>query len=115
MHELSVALSIIDIAAAEADRLGARSVRAVHLRLGPLAGVACEALVSAFELARGGTRLAAARLQVEAAPMVIHCPACDCDVVIASLQNCRCPGCGALGGEVVSGRELEITALEIEP
>jgi hydrogenase nickel incorporation protein HypA/HybF len=114
MHELSVALSIIDIAAVEADRLGARSVRAVHLRVGPLAGVACEALLSAFEVAREGTRLAAARLQIDAVPMVIHCSACNCDVAIAALNHCRCPRCGALGGQIVSGRELEITALEIE-
>ena len=59
MHELSIALSILDLAAEEAERHGGR-VAAVHLRLGPLAGVVKDALVSAYDLAREGTPLARA-------------------------------------------------------
>ena len=43
MHELSIALSILDLAAEEAGRRGGRVV-AVHLKLGPLSGVVKEAL-----------------------------------------------------------------------
>ena len=67
MHELSIALSILDFAAEEAERRGGRVV-AVHLRLGPLSGVVKEALLSAYELAREGTPLAAAALVVEEVP-----------------------------------------------
>ncbi len=57
MHELSIALSILDIAEEEAgDRVG--RVAAVHLKLGPLSGVVKEALLSAYDLAREGTALA---------------------------------------------------------
>ena len=56
MHELSIALSIVDMAAEEAERQGGRVV-AVHLKLGPLSGVVKAALLSAYELAREGSPL----------------------------------------------------------
>jgi len=49
-------------------------VAAIHLRLGPLAGVVKEALLSAYGLAREGTLLAAAELVVEEVPLVGYCP-----------------------------------------
>jgi hydrogenase nickel incorporation protein HypA/HybF len=115
MHELSIALGIIDGAAEEAGRHGARSVQTVHMRLGALAGVVKAALESAFELAREGTLLAGARLDIEDVPAVVRCPACQRDHVLASLQCFTCPACGSPAAEVISGRDLEITALEIEP
>lgn len=80
MHELSIALSVIEVASEEARRQGGGKVCAVHLRLGLLSGVVEQALCSAFELARAGTALA------------------EADLVI----------------EIVSGREMEIVALEID-
>src|SRR5262249_10748285 len=76
MHELSIALGIVDVAAEEAERHGAIRVVAVRLRLGPLAGVVKEALLSAYELAREGTPLEGSRLDVEEMPLVAYCPAC---------------------------------------
>ena len=52
MHELSIAMSILDLAGEEVERQGGGRVVAIHLRLGPLAGVVKTALCSAFELAR---------------------------------------------------------------
>jgi hydrogenase nickel incorporation protein HypA/HybF len=113
MHELSIALSILDIAEEEAGERGAR-VAAVHLKLGRLSGIVKEALVSAYEMAREGTALARAELVIEEIPLVIHCSACAADRTPASLYEPRCPVCGALSADIVRGRELEISALEIE-
>jgi hydrogenase nickel incorporation protein HypA/HybF len=112
MHELSVALGIVDVAAAEAGRQGGR-VTAVHLRLGPLSGVVKAALVSAFGLAREGTPLENAELVVEEVPLVGYCPACAADRTLEP-PLLLCPACGTPTPEVVSGRELEVTALEVE-
>ena len=113
MHELSIALSILDLAAEEAERHGGR-VAAVHLRLGPLAGVVKDALVSAYDLAREGTPLARAELVVEEVPVVAYCPACATERRPASVQDLCCPVCGAATPQVVRGRELEVVALELE-
>ena len=36
MHELSIAMSIVDIAGEEAERRGHSCITAVHVKLGPL-------------------------------------------------------------------------------
>jgi hydrogenase nickel incorporation protein HypA/HybF len=112
MHELSIALSILDLAAEEAERHGGR-VAAVHLKLGPLSGVVKEALRSAYDLAREGTALAQAELVVAETPLTAWCPACAVERTLASPQALCCPACGTPTPEVVSGRELEVVALEI--
>ena len=112
MHELSIALSILDVVAEEAERRGGHVV-AVHLRLGPLSGVVAGALRSAYDLAREGTPLAAAELVVEEVPVAAWCPACAAERMVAFPELC-CPTCGAATPEVVRGRELEVVALEIE-
>lgn len=114
MHELSIAMSILDIAADEAERRGGARVAAVHLKLGPLSGVVCEALRSAYELAREGSPLEAAELVIEEVPIAVHCPTCGCESSVVSIQLLCCSRCGTPGTEVVRGRELEIVALEIE-
>lgn len=113
MHELSIALSILDVSAEEAERQGGRVV-AIHLRLGPLAGVVKESLLSAYDLAREGTSLAQAALVIEDVPLVVHCPACAAERTLASIQELFCPTCGTPTPEVVGGRELEVVALELE-
>ncbi len=112
MHELSIALAILDCAAEEAARRESRVV-AVHLRLGPLAGVVKAALLSAFELAREGTPCAAAALVVQDVPLTAWCPACAAERSPAFPELC-CPVCGTPTPDVRSGRELEVVALEIE-
>jgi hydrogenase nickel incorporation protein HypA/HybF len=113
MHELSIALSILDLVTEEAERRRAR-VLAVHVKLGPLSGVVKDALVSAFGLAREGTPLAQTELLIEEVPIVGRCRVCAAESPPLSLQSLSCPACGTPIAEFVSGRELEVVALEIE-
>jgi hydrogenase nickel incorporation protein HypA/HybF len=114
MHELSIALSILDLAAEESERQGGGKVTAIHLRLGPLSGVVKEALRSAYELAREGSCLHSADLVIEHVPLVVWCPACSSERTLESPQQLRCPTCGIATPDVVCGREMEVVALEIE-
>jgi hydrogenase nickel incorporation protein HypA/HybF len=68
MHELSIALTLIDLAADEARRLVTSRVTAVHVQIGADSGVAVEALRFSFDLAADGTAIAGARLEVEQVP-----------------------------------------------
>jgi hydrogenase nickel incorporation protein HypA/HybF len=114
MHELSIALAILDAAAEEAERRGGVQVDAIHVRVGPLSGVVKEALLSAYELAREASPLAGCQLGVEDVPVVVFCDRCTMERPIESIQSFRCSYCGSPSAKVVSGRELEITALEIQ-
>jgi hydrogenase nickel incorporation protein HypA/HybF len=112
MHELSIAMSVVEVAAEEAERRGGR-VTAIHLKLGVLSGVVADALESAFELARESTPVATAKLVIEEVPVVVFCPVCAMERAVVFPQLI-CPDCGTPTPEVVRGRELEIIALELE-
>ena len=113
MHELSIAMGIVDIAEEEADRRGAR-VSAVHLKLGLLSGVVEAALQSSFEMAAFDTPLRGSRLVIESVPVVVFCAACGEERTLGSIQHFCCPVCGTATPEVIRGRELQVVALEIE-
>ena len=114
MHELSIALSMIEMAAEEAARRGGVRVNALHLKLGPLSGVVKEALLFSYEVACEGTPLKGSRLVIEEVPVLIYCAICRAEAVLPSIQRFCCPACDTPATEVVQGRELEVVALEIE-
>ena len=68
MHELSIALSMIDMASEEVVRLGGGRVTALHLKLGELSGVVKEALNFSWEIACQGTPLEGSQLVIEETP-----------------------------------------------
>jgi len=112
MHELSIAMSILEVAEEEAERRGLQ-VMAIHLRLGAFAGVVKEALLSSFEMARENSAMPQAELIVEDVPIVVYCPACRKESPAASMQEICCPICGVPTPDVVHGRELEVSGLEV--
>lgn len=113
MHELSIALSIVDQAIEETERRDRCHIVAIHLKLGHMSGIVPDALRSSFELAREQTPLADAELVIEEIPVVAYCPKCTTERALVFPHLC-CPVCETPTPEIVRGRELEITALEIE-
>ena len=65
MHELSIALSILDLVEEESARRGNIRVEAIHVKIGALSGVVKEALVSAYELAAERTEFESCKLVVQ--------------------------------------------------
>ncbi len=114
MHELSIALSIVDMAEEELERRGGAQITAIHLKVGALSGVVKEALESSYELACEGTPLQGSRIVIQEIPVVVFCSACQQQRALASVQLFRCPECGGPTAEIVQGKELEVVALEIE-
>ena len=113
MHELSIAMNIVELAQQEAQQHGVR-VSAVHLRVGALSGVVKEALLCSYEMACHDTPLQGSRLVVEDVPVMVYCPNCKARRTLSSLQFFGCSQCGTPTAEVVQGKELEIAALEIQ-
>jgi hydrogenase nickel incorporation protein HypA/HybF len=113
MHELSIAMSIVDTAQEEAERLANAQVSAVHLRLGALSGVVKDTLLSSFEMACHDTALQGSRLVIEEVPIMVYCPNCCAPRTLDSMQWFCCPECGTPTAEVLQGKDLEVVALEI--
>lgn len=113
MHELSIAMSIVDVAQEEAHQRGVQ-INAVHLRLGALSGVVKDALLSCYEMASNDTPLQGSQLIIEDVPVVVFCPKCNSNRALNSIQYFCCSDCGTPTPEVIQGRELEVVALEIQ-
>jgi hydrogenase nickel incorporation protein HypA/HybF len=114
MHELSIAMSIVEMAQEESERQGNAQVLAVHLRLGQLSGVVKEALLSSYEMACEATPLEGSQLLIEEVPVEVFCPACDGPRMVDSIQWFCCPDCGTPTPTVLHGKEMEVVALEIK-
>ena len=112
MHELSIAMSILDMAEEEAGRRTAE-VDVIHVKLGALSGVMKEALLSAYELARTETTLGSAELVIEEVPVLIYCPRCQAPRSVPSVQQLSCSECETPAAEILQGRELQVVALEL--
>jgi hydrogenase nickel incorporation protein HypA/HybF len=113
MHELSIALSIVEGASQEASRRGNVRIHGVHLKLGALSGVVKEALLFSFAIATQGTQLEGSKLVIEEVPAVVYCSQCDTEKTLPSIQRFCCPTCGMLTADLVSGRQLELVGLEL--
>ena len=113
MHELSIAMSIVEAATEEAQNRRVK-VSAVHLRLGSLSGVVKDALLFSYEVACQDTPLAGSKLLIEDIPVVVFCPQCQDPRTLTSVQSFTCPECGTPTMDVRQGKELEVFALEVE-
>jgi hydrogenase nickel incorporation protein HypA/HybF len=113
MHELSIAMSIVDLAQEEMEQRGVQ-VTGVHLKLGALSGVVKDALLSSYEMACNDTPLEGSRLVIEDVPVVVFCPTCETERPISSVQLFCCSECGTPTSQIVQGKELQVVALEIE-
>ncbi|MDT0448491.1 hydrogenase maturation nickel metallochaperone HypA [Streptomyces hesseae] len=114
MHELSIATAIVERAEETARLHGGGRVTAVRVRVGELAGVVPDALRFSFDVARAGTALETARLVVQDVPARARCAPCGTDFAVGTPPLMWCPRCDELSRELLGGRELEVTAIELE-
>ncbi|WP_345586494.1 hydrogenase maturation nickel metallochaperone HypA [Streptomyces prasinosporus] len=109
MHEMSVALSVVDHVEQAARSGGAHGVRRVHVEIGELAGVVPDALAFCFELACSGTVLEGAELVTRFVPGRASCAPCGRTWDTGMPPDMTCAACRKGAGELLSGRELRIT------
>jgi hydrogenase nickel incorporation protein HypA/HybF len=113
MHEMGIALQIVEIATASLPPdLGAARVAAVNLKIGKLAAVVPESLRFCFDVAVKDTPLAGARLVIEELAVVARCKDCNTQWTIDQpVFTCKTCQSGSL--EILSGRELDIESIEV--
>ncbi len=113
MHELSIAISMIDRIVEESESRGGLDVEVVHLRLGVFAGVDKAALLFSYQLACEGTPLEGSSLSIETVPLIIYCPGCKQERAPVSMYQLCCPECLLPTQDIVTGREIEVASLEV--
>jgi hydrogenase nickel incorporation protein HypA/HybF len=112
MHELSIAMGLVELASEEALRQGDVRVAALQVRIGRLSGVVSDALRFSFELAAEGSAIEGARLEIEDVPITVQCLSCERVSVLSGLWPIACPDC-LEPAAVIGGREIELSAMEV--
>jgi hydrogenase nickel incorporation protein HypA/HybF len=113
MHEMGIALQIIEIAIASIPpHTGQMRVEKVNLKIGKLAAVVPESLRFCFDVAVKDTSLEGARLVIEERPVVARCKDCTAQWTIHE-PVFTCANCNSGSLEIISGRELDIESIEI--
>ena len=113
MHELSIAMSIVEICTDELEKSGAKSVTAVELEIGSLAGIQNEALEFSWDVATKDSVVDGALLSIDNVPAVARCLHCNKEFNINNFHD-PCPFCDNFGLDVLKGKELRIKALTVE-
>lgn len=113
MHELSVAMNLVEMAEAAAREAGATRVDTVYLQVGALSGIAVDALLFGYDIATRGTLLEGSRLEIEPLPVRVYCPDCDRESSLESPQSLCCPLCGRPTFDLRGGDELELRSMEV--
>lgn len=114
MHELSVVQALLREIDAIALANGARAVRRVTVQIGPLSGVDPGLLARAFESARGGGCSARAELVFESLTVKVLCRECGDESVVAP-NRLLCGACGGYRTTLITGDELFLRSVELEP
>lgn len=113
MHEMSIALEIIEIAERHAREAGASRVREVEIEVGSLSGVEYNALVFALDSAVKNTLLEKASLKLNRISAEAHCQDCETDFQPSGpLDNC--PACGSYFYHISKGKELRVKSLLVD-
>jgi hydrogenase nickel incorporation protein HypA/HybF len=113
MHELSLAESLIDLAAEECRKLSDVKVRTVRLEIGVLAAVEPDAMRFCFDVIARGTSLEGAALDIVTVAGRGRCLACGHEIEIVEWPA-LCPDCGGVRVEVTSGKGMRLKELEVE-
>ena len=113
MHEFSIAMSIVEIAEAEAKKANARKINELVLDVGTMSGIEFYALDTALEMAVKNTLLEKASLKVNKIQAIARCTACKSEFDINQVYD-PCPKCDSLYHEILNGKELQIKSLVVD-
>jgi len=110
MHELSLAMEVIELAQREAGKNGVSSVGEVVIEVGDLSGVEAEAFQSALEMLVRDTLLERAMISVIRTPGHGRCNACNLEFEMKSRMD-TCRECGCFPSEISGGEEFRLVSI----
>lgn len=113
MHEFSIAVNIVDIAASTAEKNGAKSVGVIELEVGALSGVVTEALELAMKSAIKETICHNASVIIEEIPGKGYCKNCHAAFDLENIFD-PCPECGTFNPEITAGKALKIKSIIVD-
>ncbi len=113
MHEMGIAEQLVQIAIDSIpEEIENPKVEKLNLKIGKLASVVEHSLTFCFEIITKDTPLEDARLDITFIPVTVRCKTCDNQWEVTG-PVFQCPSCKDGEVELITGREIEITSLEL--
>jgi len=112
MHEMSIAMNIINIASKEAEKDGASSISNIELDVGKLSGVMIDSLNFCYEAVCKGTIAENSTLSINEIPAQARCKKCQHSFEIDAFMA-LCPLCESYEIDILQGRELKLKAISV--
>jgi len=111
VHEVSIMMSILDLAIEEARANSAEKIQNISLEVGEKSGVVIDALEFAFEVVTKNSMADGATLKIHSIPYQGQCVVCGHQFICQDFLVCN--KCGNFG-KIISGQELRIKSIEVE-
>jgi hydrogenase nickel incorporation protein HypA/HybF len=113
VHEVGVALGLLEgVRTTVLDR-GVDRVCSVNVRLGALSGVVRDALLFSWDVVTKETICEGSRLCIEEIPLVVYCRQCGAQRSPRPGSGLVCPECSSVAPDIVRGREMELVSVEV--
>jgi len=113
MHELSIALSIVELAEEEAKKADATTISKIEVEVGTMAGIDPDALLFAWDSVIQGTMAQQSTLVINTIQAEAHCLECGTDFPAENFFV-QCPDCGSYRYQITKGKELRISSLMVD-
>lgn len=112
MHELSIAMGIVNIAEKEVKKAAVTSVTKIELQVGKLSGVELDSLNFVWESAVKHTVLEKAVKDIEVIKGRGKCIDCNTEFEMLHIYD-NCPNCQSNFKSIINGKELRVKAIEV--
>ncbi len=112
MHEMSIAMNIVNIACKEAEKDGASSISNIELDVGKLSGIMIDSLQFCYDSVCKGTLAEDSTLSINELTALAKCKQCNDSFEIDAFMA-LCPNCESYEIEILQGRELKLRAVSV--
>ena len=112
MHELSIAVAIVDIAEKEISKVDASKVDLIELEIGALAGIEVDSLNFVWDSAVKNTVLEKALKKITIIHGEAKCKDCETIFKLDTIYD-ECPNCKSYLKGIIKGKELVVKTLEV--
>ncbi len=115
MHEVAIAMGMVD----ELLRIGrennAKRITAVSLKIGKMSGIVTDSLKFAFDAVKlEHPALLTAEVTINEVLLIYECNDCDKSFEADNFHFSACPECDSYNLKLISGEEQDIENIELE-
>ena len=115
MHEVSIALGMVDELSRIARENEAEKITLVRLKIGKMSGIVTDSLIFAFDAIKlEHPFLSSAEIVVKEVPLIYECHDCGSQFETDDMYFPSCSDCTSNNLKIISGEEQHIEQVEVE-